>query len=858
MFKFKGISSKDMQVVVEEEEHFIAKASQRYEMTEIEGRDGAIFDELGYSVVERPIYVQCLNINKIDDILAWLNGEGEFEYKGRKTTARFYSQLEPQRSSCIRIIDTTFIRDPFWCKVNEDYQLVKDRKDKKASGEYIHVEDSSNCRAKIGIGGNHEQETRNGKNKIDLSKCQAKKLNGVTSTYNKENNSITFDGTCTSNNTLFNIVMDNVNALKNSSTLTAKWVSGSATGDAVARCYDGNWQQNVAVDLSQLNANKRLISKTYNDVDDTFEHFDFRFDSGTVLNNFTVQLMLTDKVDTDYEMYGASPSPNYLSEIKTVGDNVNLFPGWESGTVDVTSGEKRADPWYIRCKDFIPIVYGVFYTISQINSVNFNSINCSIRLYDKDKKYLGSQYVGDILKQSLTFTVNNLNVKYIIPTATNGKTVPQNAKTDIKLEKGTVATSYSSHGQGNVKITKYNKNLAQDVKYTNQKNKYNGIIIATYTLKKGQKYYFSFDTDNSGLQVYRQTEKELGLKNASAYSFTCDGKRKTFSAVAIENKTIRASIIIRLSDSSDTVISLSNFMISTYEDATYEENQEQTYIMPTQAEMLVNDYLDYDNEEEVHVWGKKILTGDEGWRMPSSNDTNAVFTNLSNTDFCDFKSDTDVQYCNYFKYKGIAQGFADALNKGVGIYSFYSVNKYEYIVAPKAIASSVNEWKVWLKSQYDAGTPVMIYYKLQTPTRLKFTNEQKAVAKELNNARTYKNVTNITTDSKAILSLDYFTVTDEKIKNEGNVQSRPILRLEKTVSEAVDITINGVRFKYNFNNDKYVEIDCENKEVKFDGLERFRSIEIGYDFPKLNIGNNEITMNDGDCIIKVIRKDRWL
>ena len=29
----------------------------------------------------------------------------------------------------------------------------------QASGEYIHVEDSSNCRAKIGIGGNSEQET---------------------------------------------------------------------------------------------------------------------------------------------------------------------------------------------------------------------------------------------------------------------------------------------------------------------------------------------------------------------------------------------------------------------------------------------------------------------------------------------------------------------------------------------------------------------------------------------------------------------------------------------------------------------------------------------------------------------------
>lgn len=126
MFKFKGISSEDMQVVIEEEEHFIARASQRYEMTEIEGRDGAIFDALGYSVVERPIYVQCLNIEKIDDILSWLNGEGEFEYKGRKTIARFYSQLEPQRISCIRIIDTNFIRNPFWYKIDDDYIEITD------------------------------------------------------------------------------------------------------------------------------------------------------------------------------------------------------------------------------------------------------------------------------------------------------------------------------------------------------------------------------------------------------------------------------------------------------------------------------------------------------------------------------------------------------------------------------------------------------------------------------------------------------------------------------------------------------------------------------------------------------------
>ncbi len=128
MFKFKGISSDDMQVVVEEEEEFIARAAHKYEQIDIDGRDGAEFNELGYSVVERPICVQCLNINKIDEILVWLDGEGEFEYKGRKTIARFYSELEPKRSSCIRIIDATFIRDPFWNKANEEYIIVQDDK----------------------------------------------------------------------------------------------------------------------------------------------------------------------------------------------------------------------------------------------------------------------------------------------------------------------------------------------------------------------------------------------------------------------------------------------------------------------------------------------------------------------------------------------------------------------------------------------------------------------------------------------------------------------------------------------------------------------------------------------------------
>jgi phage-related protein len=124
MFTFKNISSDDMKVVIEEEEHFIAKAPQRIETIEVEGRDGAIYNSLGYSNIERPIKVQMIDLSKQDYILSWLNGNGPFEYKGRVTTAYFYSQVTPIRNSIIKIADFSFIRSPFWYKANDIYELV--------------------------------------------------------------------------------------------------------------------------------------------------------------------------------------------------------------------------------------------------------------------------------------------------------------------------------------------------------------------------------------------------------------------------------------------------------------------------------------------------------------------------------------------------------------------------------------------------------------------------------------------------------------------------------------------------------------------------------------------------------------
>ena len=177
----------------------------------------------------------------------------------------------------------------------------------------------------------------------------------------------------------------------------------------------------------------------------------------------------------------------------------------------------------------------------------------------------------------------------------------------------------------------------------------------------------------------------------------------------------------------------------------YEPHQEQSYIMPTQREMLENDYFDFDNEEEVHTWNKLVLNGTESIeKFQYSDNTFLIAKGAKNVNASEILVKSNMFMGVSYNNRTISRN-----------YIIYVEIETGNIIFRNTSYSALADFKTWLKSQYDAGTPVVIYYKLATPTKLAFTEEQKAVAKELNNARTYKNVTNITTDSIAILDLDY-------------------------------------------------------------------------------------------------------
>ena len=126
MFIFNNISSEEMGVILEEEDNLLAKASQKFEQIDIEGKNGASYNTFGYSNVERNLKLYICDITKIDKIFSWLNGEGILEYKGRTTKAFFYSVIEPQRAASIKIVEFSFIRGPFWYEKNDYFMLVNE------------------------------------------------------------------------------------------------------------------------------------------------------------------------------------------------------------------------------------------------------------------------------------------------------------------------------------------------------------------------------------------------------------------------------------------------------------------------------------------------------------------------------------------------------------------------------------------------------------------------------------------------------------------------------------------------------------------------------------------------------------
>lgn len=164
--------------------------------------------------------------------------------------------------------------------------------------------------------------------------------------------------------------------------------------------------------------------------------------------------------------------------------------------------------------------------------------------------------------------------------------------------------------------------------------------------------------------------------------------------------------------------------------------KEETYILPIQQEMLEGDYID---TVEHHTWEKAILKGDEGW----ASTTNAKGLLYFCTSHFNSATVASPVISNMFQNKPLW-----LLTESEDIVKFADGSSTFLCMLSDTSIDTVAKFTAWLKSKYDEGNPVIIYYKLETPVDLQLTDEQKKVLKEIQNMDLYEDYTIIESEAE--------------------------------------------------------------------------------------------------------------
>ena len=178
----------------------------------------------------------------------------------------------------------------------------------------------------------------------------------------------------------------------------------------------------------------------------------------------------------------------------------------------------------------------------------------------------------------------------------------------------------------------------------------------------------------------------------------------------------------------------------------YKQHQSQTAIMPIQQEMLEGDYV---TDVEHHEWGKYVFTGEEDYVKSSNYSDDKYFCGYIDIGLSGLNmKQGSAAYCTHFKRFGM---YSNILNEEcINI----TIQFHVRILASHLTENSAEAFKSWLKSLYQAGTPVIIYYKLAEPLNLELTAEQKSIRDT--KLYTYKNITNISvSDELASIDVNY-------------------------------------------------------------------------------------------------------
>lgn len=535
----------------------------------------------------------------------------------------------------------------------ENIKLKNQIPNGQASGNNIHIEDSSDLELKWKLNGGHKQETRSGRNLYNIKNVGDRTIPPEISIDDDDWITVTADNSSGTSGKYVNYFTKNLNLKPNTQySLIAEFKKCTGDDSVSLSLFnngnnEGQFNSTHSLKISSIKENNTKKSKfiitTKADLSNTKNGLRtyLYMPAGTlVIITFRISVIEDTSIvldDFEYEKYGVSPSPDYPSEIETVSGSVKI---------DVVNN----------------------------NLSDFN--------------------------------------------------VTQDGKVKVN-EDGTI--TINGNGGFNLKFRKF-------------------------IVKANTKYYLRWELISgtvSGGNIFMNPILKKGWINKDTFVKSSVTEDSEISGIWVNVGAVfsNAKIKIWISKSQND----------------FTKHQSQSVTMPIQQEMLEGDYID---DVEHHEWGKIILTGEEDWtaNWQNNDQKNSKAFVLPES----FFGNKIPNYAANALKNNLVSHFSEIFNtvwsKDVDSVAINSSPTYSFQIRLTKETLKYNDnvtgdelkilFQSWLKSQYDAGTPVIVYYKLATPTNLELTTEQKAIREQ--KLHTYKNVTNIdVSDELASIDVNY-------------------------------------------------------------------------------------------------------
>lgn len=633
----------------------------------------------------------------------------------------------------------------------------------EASGENIHLEDSSDARCEIEIDGNHQQETREGYNQININDFFEGTRNGVTITKDLEKGSLTFNGTVTSTFAI-SIPLN----LSKGTIISYSLNNSKVNKEVIMRLGIANGQIRGLL-CNVVNAKKENFELT-----EDINEVQIRIGAGITLESFVVFPQLETNTSLhNFEIYGASPSIDYPSPVKSVGNIKNILDmsnakGGTSGGITCTMNK---DGSYTYKGTASSKAINIWLLGSYTDNTSIFRLEPGTYYIDGVVLFDGNNALAnpDIVKIFTFINAHDITGVRALD-AVSGNTYDETkypiiAKIDHEIP-------WIPYDCGFVQVNVQNKNYLANIAQSSVTE--NGIT-ATYD---GKKFLCKGTTTSGYFGVIKKTNIYLPI---GTYTFSQNAisrgrfvlrlyyRDNTFSTHYISTATWRVSFTTSKEAVSfgifcDSLSSGINIDYTVYvqlergaTNTDWIKPEIQQRIFPVQQEMLEGDtFIRQDGKwYEKHCWKKIIVDGENVFVNVVGVAAGRTWARINGglwDNSKDIYSTSKKIKCTHFRVSDSWENntmYGKNTSEGMSFQFIFDNNDLK----------TVNDVNKALKELYESGTPVIIYYLLAEPELIECTEAQSKVLDEIySKAHTYKNITNISAESSEvnpIVSLKY-------------------------------------------------------------------------------------------------------